>query len=105
MGLGRCEQYTVGLAPEDTLLDRKFCISVGLLNVNVGFVFKVTKTLLELIVAVPIWDKGAEFPTGAVGAGVGVGVGLWLPVLELELLPELPVVGVLTGVGALQTEG
>lgn len=43
----------MGLAPDATLVEMKFCMSVGLLKVKVGFVFRVTKTLLELIVALP----------------------------------------------------
>jgi len=56
----------------------KLCMSVGFVKVNVVFVFRVTNTLFELIVAFPDWYKGAKLPVpgpGGVGVGVGVGMG------------------------------
>ena len=53
LGLCLCEQYTVGLAPLGKSALMKDCISVGFAKLKVGLVFRVTKTLLELIVAFP----------------------------------------------------
>lgn len=74
----------------------KFCISVGLSNVNVGLVFRDTNTLLLLMVTVPDCTNPwvlAEAAEVAVEDPVEVGVETGVEV------------GVETGVGALQTEG
>ena len=62
----------------------KLCISVGLLKVKVGLVFKEMKTLFELMFALPTCDRAGS-PTGAElelvsgvrggGGAAGVGVG------------------------------
>lgn len=84
----------MGLGPEGKEVWMKDCISVGLLKVKVGFVCRVMKTLLELILADPTWTRGAA-PAGAVGVegpgvgGVGVGVGVGGAVdLQTEGCPE-----------------
>jgi len=50
---------------------KKLCISVGLAKVNVGLVFKVIKTLFELILAFPTWTNGSGLEAGG-AAGVGL---------------------------------
>ncbi len=65
----------------------KFCISVGLAKVKVGFVWRVMKTLFELMFTLPTWVRVAPeeligSPPGGVTGGIttggitGVGVGV-----------------------------
>lgn len=83
----------------------KFCISVGLLNVKVGLVFKVMNTLFEFTLAVPDWYKLCTV-VGTVGV---VGVVGFTGVVGVEgvvgVVGVVGVLGVVVGVGALQTEG
>lgn len=70
------------------------------MKVKVGFVFKVTKTLLELIVALPDWYRAAKLLTpldpvlleaegaGAGVTGVGAGVGAGELLTQTEGCPE-----------------
>ncbi len=67
---------------------KKLCISVGLAKVNVGFVFNVMKTLLELMLAVPTWTNGSTLTGTGVGVGVGVGAGVGNTDLQMEGCPE-----------------
>lgn len=79
MGLALWEQYTVGFCAPGSSDFIKLCISVGLSKVNVGFVLRVTKTLFELIVALPDWYKAWRLTTpelSLMGAGVGAGTGV-----------------------------
>jgi hypothetical protein len=48
-----CAQYTVGFTPVGKVAVMKFCMSVGLEKVKVGFVFKVINTLFEFILVLP----------------------------------------------------
>lgn len=89
----------MGLGPDATVVLMKFCISVGLSNVNVGLVFRDTNTLLLLMVTVPdctnpwVLAEAAEVAVEDPAEGVEVGVETGVEV------------GVETGVGALHTEG
>ena len=83
----------MGLGPLGKEAWIKLCIWVGLLKVKVGLVCRVMKTLLELMLALPTWTRGAA-PAGAVG------------VLGVEGVEGAEGVGT-EGVGAVdvQTEG
>lgn len=80
----------------------KLCISVGLLNVKVGFVCREMKTLFEFMLAEPTCDSAAEGEGegGGLGEGLGGFVGEGLGVLVGEGLgDDGEGLGVLVGEG------
>lgn len=72
----------------------KLCIVVGLGKVKVGLVLRVMKTLLELMLVEPTWDKagragvgGVEGVEGSLGVEGVVGVGTGAVDLQVEGCP------------------
>lgn len=80
----------------------KLCISVGLLKVKVGFVWRVMKTLFEFMLAEPIWTSpaaGEGVGAGGEGLDVFVGDGGFVGPGGLGVVGEGLGVGVLVGAG------